>query len=504
MSNIKELLLLLDTYKAIPHKAPKDLIYSIVAATFPGYNTYGLHAVGGEAYIIKAQNKLDKDVALKYMFPSLESLEGKRTVTFWEKCKERICFDVKTVNNVNSRFLMGAKLQDLVFQELRRNSIEYFFVPAVYHVLEEPLALEMEWMYGAPLLNWVKSENISVFEKVKIFRNLLLCVKFLHDRGVIHRDLKPGNILIEKNQYTKENNAICLLDWGTSKDCCGNRDLTVHGVGLGSKPYATPKQMENFRDVTFLDEIYSLGFILASLILCQDHPEPISDNPKESYESLALRLRSVILHHKHMPDFFKPTIKKATEPLEEKRFQTIDEFLKEIDDLIVQMNETAEGRHVANLPPLPMGIPTPSMIMDMQPLPKKLVMPPQTVQVVSVLHKEQRQPIPKLNPPEKVKRPESEIPTVITQSNQAIPTNDNNITVIAQPNQAIQTNDNDMQFNIGVFACNYAAGMTKQCAKKNQGHPCLVDCKDCQTLMTAFTALSLDMTEKFKQFKEEK
>jgi len=112
-------------------------------------------------------------------------------------------------------------------------------------------------------------------ERLRLFHKICDTVSFAHSRGVLHRDLKPQNIMVGAF------GEVLVMDWGLSKLLGGSerpaecdqtagaeaRPVTAHGSVLGTPGYMAPEQARG--DVTALDhraDIYSLGAVLKFLL----------------------------------------------------------------------------------------------------------------------------------------------------------------------------------------------------------------------------------------------
>ena len=84
----------------------------------------------------------------------------------------------------------------------------------------------------------------------------------IHSIGVVHRDLKPGNIMF------RGDDSLALADFGISKKLGGNSDLTTIGQVLGTPHYMSPEQGEG-KPVDFRSDIYSAGVMLYELLTGQ-------------------------------------------------------------------------------------------------------------------------------------------------------------------------------------------------------------------------------------------
>ncbi|HUX14436.1 MAG TPA: serine/threonine-protein kinase [Spirochaetia bacterium] len=90
-----------------------------------------------------------------------------------------------------------------------------------------------------------------------VFRDSCRALKYAHDRGVVHRDIKPGNILISRKGDVK------LVDFGIAHvDDESENVLTREGTTLGTPSYMAPEQFQDTRNVDRRADIYSLGVML--------------------------------------------------------------------------------------------------------------------------------------------------------------------------------------------------------------------------------------------------
>ncbi len=119
--------------------------------------------------------------------------------------------------------------------------------------------LVMDLIHGAPIDQYCDEHSLAVSERLQLFRQICDAVRYAHQRLVIHRDIKPGNILVSDDGVPK------LLDFGIAKllEPSANTGATVAGVM--TPEYASPEQIRG-EPITTATDLYSLGVVLYRLL----------------------------------------------------------------------------------------------------------------------------------------------------------------------------------------------------------------------------------------------
>jgi predicted Ser/Thr protein kinase len=139
--------------------------------------------------------------------------------------------------------------------------------PNIVTILDSGLSQDryffaMEYIDGVRLDRYVAQQRPSLTDVLRLFEKVCLAVNYAHQRGVIHRDLKPPNILVDADGEPR------ILDFGLAKPVHAVaasestvRMLSTSGQLLGTIAYMSPEQAAGSLDVDVRSDVYSLGVI---------------------------------------------------------------------------------------------------------------------------------------------------------------------------------------------------------------------------------------------------
>ncbi len=112
----------------------------------------------------------------------------------------------------------------------------------------------MEWVEGVPLS---KAKGLEVDSLTKIFKDSFDILSYIHSRGVIHRDIKPGNLIILPNPESTSGMTVKLIDFGLAR-FVGQGRITSHDNVVGTLNYMAPEQLIG-GEIDSRADLYSMG-----------------------------------------------------------------------------------------------------------------------------------------------------------------------------------------------------------------------------------------------------
>jgi len=126
-------------------------------------------------------------------------------------------------------------------------------------VSEDNAYLVMEFFDGGDLNKRLANKPLPPEEALRIFRELMFALGDIHEQGILHRDLKPQNLMF------RSDGSLAIVDFGIAKHI-DSIDHTNKGEILGTPRYMSPEQVQG-RALDLRTDIYSAGVLLYQMIL---------------------------------------------------------------------------------------------------------------------------------------------------------------------------------------------------------------------------------------------
>ncbi len=133
--------------------------------------------------------------------------------------------------------------------------------------------IAMELIEGESLENLIETRRISLEQSVQVMVLTADALRYIHKQGIIHRDIKPGNIMVSKNALRADNpvglepGAVKLMDFGIAAGKVLTR-LTMTGARVGTPVYMSPEQARGNK-IDHRTDIYSLGLVFYEMVTGQ-------------------------------------------------------------------------------------------------------------------------------------------------------------------------------------------------------------------------------------------
>lgn len=275
----------------------QELFDRLQEATEGRYEILSELGRGGMAVVFLGfQESLERYVAIKVLLPFLG-------------------FDTELVQ----RFLREARTQ---------GKLDHPHIIKVYEVHNEAglTFFTMPFVGGLSLRKHLEDEPQPPFAKVNRYLSQAAeALSYAHRRGVIHRDVKPDNMLIDEDR-----DCVILTDFGIAKALSAETTLTTPGDLLGTPQYMSPEQGEGKQDLDGRADQYSLGLIGYEM-LAGRRPFDSASLAELMYQHRFEEPESLEALRPDVPLATRLTIARAIKKDREDRFPTMDAFLAALE-----------------------------------------------------------------------------------------------------------------------------------------------------------------------------
>jgi len=271
----------------------------------------------GRYEIVKEIGQGAMGVVYEARDPKINRLLAIKTIRFSDE------FEEGRVKEIRNRFFKEAEIA---------GKLSHPSIVSIYDAGEDYdlTFLAMEFLEGEDLRQHCKKGNLLPLRKVlDIVSEVAVALNYAHTNGVIHRDIKPGNIMLLKNGKIK------VTDFGIARAISSTQ--TKSGVVLGTPNYMSPEQI-NGQKIDGRSDIFSLGVVLFELLTGQV-PFHGKNMTNLLYQITQVKHPSAREINPKVPKVCEQIINKALEKNPENRFQSGAELAKYLKATIKKMDE---------------------------------------------------------------------------------------------------------------------------------------------------------------------
>ena len=253
---------------------------------------------GGMGDIYKAvQEPLNRIVALKVLPPKLS-----RDVEF----AKRFEIEAKAISLLQHQNIVS------IYEYGEEGGLRYF---------------AMQFVDGTDLGKRIAEHKpIPVNEIIDFTKQIGRALRYAHSCNIIHRDIKPGNVLIEKNGVVR------LSDFGIAKIFSGT-DITMTGSAVGTPEYMSPEQAQGNK-LDAQTDIYSLGIVIYEMLTRR--PPFFGTNPMSvAYKQVHEQPDPPSIRRKDTPKRLEMIVLKTLKKDKKERYASVEELLDHLDKVDV-------------------------------------------------------------------------------------------------------------------------------------------------------------------------
>ncbi len=225
-----------------------------------------------------------------------------------------------SMSEAKARFLKEAKIS---------GRLQHPNIVTVYDVGEDEgvLYLAMEYISGGSLSQRIADPgSFPLVDRIRILSEVADALSHAHQRGVLHRDVKPANILLTDSSSAK------VTDFGIGKLLTGDTDLTTTGQMVGSPAYMSPEQVRGDK-LDVRSDVFSLGVVLYQTLTLRK-PFPADTLTTLVYQILHDEPLDPIRHNEELPPEITEIARKCLAKNREERYGDAAELADDLRALI--------------------------------------------------------------------------------------------------------------------------------------------------------------------------
>jgi|GEM_PF-1377712 len=186
---------------------------------------------------------------------------------------------------------------------------------------DESIFFVMEYVAGLSLDDIIEAGELTLGKTIDIVRQACLGMAHAHEHGVVHRDIKPGNIIV------RDDGSVSIIDFGIAgkEDEGGEKkNVTVEGCVMGTPYYMSPEQGKGLADTDQRTDIYAIGICL--------------------YEMISGRTPSGLLSPDAVPEGLGHIIGRATAYNRDRRYPDMNSLVAALDGYLAKGQVESDSR----------------------------------------------------------------------------------------------------------------------------------------------------------------
>jgi len=233
---------------------------------------------------------------------------------------------------LNPEFSVDSEIKERFLQEIKlARKITHPNVVRIYDIneIQNSSIISMEYFESKNLKELIQSAGTLKFDRaIKIIKQICQALDAAHELNIIHRDIKPHNILVDEEDFIK------IVDFGIARNVyrTAEESVTKTGTLIGTPDYMSPEQA-NGQESDHRSDIYSLGIVIYEM-LSSSVPFK-SDSPLNTLiQHIQKKHDSIILKNPKVPVWFSDILDKLLEKKPEHRYKNGKEIIEDIETCI--------------------------------------------------------------------------------------------------------------------------------------------------------------------------
>ncbi|HEU5262871.1 MAG TPA: serine/threonine-protein kinase [Gemmatimonadales bacterium] len=291
-----------------------DILHALREGLAPHYTVDREIDAGGMARVyLAAERHPPRRVAIKVMNPELS------TASF----RERFIREVEVTSKLSHPHIVPILAADeCLFVPDGPDGLCYYVMP---YIEGESLRVRLD-----------REQRLPLAEALRLTLEVADALSYAHAHGVVHRDVKPENILLSKDDHAY------VADFGIARavSAAGVPTLTGVGQAVGSPAYMSPEQLAGSRAIDARTDIYSLGCVLYEMLVGEPPLLHLAHGSAPGRAALEAFLREQGVDHR-TARFLKEVIGRALAASPADRFASVDDFVACLRDVVDRRGSAA-------------------------------------------------------------------------------------------------------------------------------------------------------------------